>query len=270
MKGKLSQVRNLSNRAIYNTYVGCRLHPSAAPNLVGIRRWSGEGSLLKEGDYTRCGLLEGPGTGSCTRRPVPGAAAVAESKEQYGFKLADSGGSSGAGQPPYPPPHEVYDWDILIFIMIQPQRYANITVYCPVAAPFSAKARAMALGVPGTLTHTKQPPRLLRHPESHAHVLGPSPGQLMAAASALLGPLTRCWDGMCRRALGSHRGCGAGRGRECTPLHSYQQSQKYSRQAGVGADSFGMKWMPLRAPRPVLEVAAFVWVEQVFFMLLAL
>lgn len=60
---QVSQVRNLPNRAIYNTYVRRSLHASPAPDLVAIQRWSGEGSLLKEGDYEICGLLEGPGTG---------------------------------------------------------------------------------------------------------------------------------------------------------------------------------------------------------------
>ena len=59
----LSQVRNLPSRAIYHTYVRGNLDACATPDLAGIRRWSGEGSLLKEGEYALCGLLEGPGTG---------------------------------------------------------------------------------------------------------------------------------------------------------------------------------------------------------------
>lgn len=52
-----------AERAIYNPYVRGSLHACATPDLAGIRRWSGEGSLLKEGACALCGLLEGPGTG---------------------------------------------------------------------------------------------------------------------------------------------------------------------------------------------------------------
>lgn len=152
--------------------------------------------------------------------------------------------------------------------MAQPQTYSkqNSVVCCPVLLSQRHSQRQ------GHVSGSVQGPSLTRnnpsHPPSPPRIPRPrprpSPQSPMTTPNPPPDPLARCWDGMCRRTLG--RECDAGRvGKYCAQLTIAKVFY-----ACVGAVSFGTVWIPLRAFWPVLAVAAFVWGEQVFFLLLML
>lgn len=151
-----------------------------------------------------------------------------------------------------------------ITTMAQPQTYSNSTTLSVACAALSAP-KPRLWQCPGTLTHTKQP---LAPSFATPNPTPASPAQppvTYGHSERAAGPACAVLGRDVLSSAGT-RGCDAGReGKYCAQLTI--ANVFYAR---VGAVSSGTMWTPLRASRPVLAVAAFVWGEQVFFLLLML